>query len=770
LSSYIALAQQGIKFTFYISGTVGMTTADLKAQLALIEKVNAAVPGSVVAVEGLNEINNFAFTYNGVGGLQGATNLQKDLYAAVHSNSGLSGVAVDYFTGYAAGSIAAGSNPSTTAGLADYDTQHPYPNGGEAPAAWVSPSKALSNETSGAGPAVYTETGYSSNGGTTGAVNADVQAKYTLDLLMDTARDGIARTYLYQLMDAYQAGSRQGDDGTGLFDSNNLSKSAATAIHDLTSILADTGSTASAFTPTTLSYSLANLPTTGNSLEMEKSNGAYDIVVWNEPQIWNEATGKEITFAPTTVTLNLASTYATVELFDPLSSAAPIKTLSNVSSVQLSITDHPLIVEIEPANRINVTAGQTVATNSTQSSYALTDSAAPVAPSDYNGDGNSDLVLVNTNGSIVIETQSNLTPTGGVAVSDPGPTWHVVSTADMDGNGSPDLLLQNDDGDIVDYIMSGTTVLGGFDLTDPGPTWHVRGVGDFNGVGKADLVLQNDNGTIAIDYTNGSSVIGAVTIGNPGPGWTVETVADINGDGQPDLLLENTNGQIVDYLMNGATPVAGYLLDTLPAGEAVEGVGNYNGDSFGDIVVHNDNGSDVVLDTNGESVIGSAPIISPGPTWTGVVAGMDYNGDGSSDLLVENTSGNLVGFTLNTSDDVTAGASLGTPGVGWSVIGNTPMQFIDGTGPTLAPLTGTVGADEFNLTSIGATGLHSLNGFDPSMDLVALSSATFANYTAVQAAEQPYQGGTFIALPGASGVLIQGVTPAQLSSANIVLR
>jgi uncharacterized repeat protein (TIGR03803 family) len=370
-------------------------------------------------------------------------------------------------------------------------------------------------------------------------------------------------------------------------------------------------------------------------------------------------------------------------------------------------------------------------------------------PDDFTGDGQSDLLLQNTNGAIVIETQSNLAVTGGATLGNPGAAWHVVGSADFNGDGQRDILLQNDNGTVVDYLMSGTTVAAGYDLTNPGSSWHVRGTGDFNCDGKGDLVLQNDNGLIFVEYTNGSSVTGGVTISNPGPSWTVMGVADFNGDGQPDLLLENTNGAIVDFLMNGATPVAGYLLTTLPAGWSVAGTGNYNGDSDADIIVHNDNGTDVVFDTNGQSVIGSsAPIGDPGPAWTGVVAGAGYNGDGASDLLVENTSGSLVGFTLNTADTVTGAASLGTPGAGWSAIGNTPMQFIDGTGPSLAPLTAAVGADEFNLSSLGATGLHSINGFDPSMDMVALSSSTFANYAAVQPADQPYQGGTFIALPG----------------------
>ncbi len=369
LSSYITLAQQGIKFTFVVAGGGALTTASLQAELGLYDQVNKAVPGSVVAIEGSNEINNAPITFNGVGGLQGALDLQRALYAAVHADTSLAGVAVDYFTGYNAGSVAVGPDPTATAGLADYDTQHPYPNNGDAPAAWVTPSQSLGNESAstGYGPAVFTETGYSTNGGTTGGVNADVQAKYTLDLLLDDAANGISRTYLHQLMDAYKPGSPQGDDGYGLFDPSNAPKAAATAIHNLVGILADKAVTASTFIPATLGYSVTGpdgrsatgLPSTGNSLALEKASGTYDVAVWNEPKIWNGATGTETTAATQNSTVQLGGTYATVEVFDPLASATAVSVLHNVSSVQLGLTDHPLLVQIEPGSPVNppVTVG-----------------------------------------------------------------------------------------------------------------------------------------------------------------------------------------------------------------------------------------------------------------------------------------------------------------------------------------------------------------------------------------------------------------------------
>lgn len=169
LSSYIALAQNGVKFTICLFAGGTLTTASLQSQLALVAQLNSAVPGSVVAVEGPNEINNAPLTYNGMGGLQGAVNLQQDIYSEVQANPALKGVVVDYFTGYSAGAIAAGPDPATTPGLADFDNQHPYPQNGQPPYQWVSPALALPNETAPIGPTVYTETGYS-----TDWVSADV--------------------------------------------------------------------------------------------------------------------------------------------------------------------------------------------------------------------------------------------------------------------------------------------------------------------------------------------------------------------------------------------------------------------------------------------------------------------------------------------------------------------------------------------------------------------------------------------------------------------
>ena len=364
LSSYVALAQAGVRFTLMVGGGGNLaatggtpTNPSLDQRVGYIDQLVQAVPGSVVAVEGTNEINNQPILYDGQGGqgtgaaeLEATLAMQRRLYSLVHADPALGGVPVDYFTGYSAGSIPVGPDPATTAGLADADTQHPYPNGGQPPAFWVSRAQALGNESAAdaaAGArAVYTETGYSSNGGTAGAVSPDVQAKYTLDLLLDDARQGIAETDLYELLDAYAPGSRQGDAGYGLFDATGAAKPVAVALHNLNAILADTGAQAERFVPAPLSYTLAGQDSTTSSLLLQKSDGTYILAIWDEQPIWNAANGTQIVPIGHQVTLSLAGTGdRAIALHDPMSGEQAVATVTGTTAT-FTLSDHAVLLSI----------------------------------------------------------------------------------------------------------------------------------------------------------------------------------------------------------------------------------------------------------------------------------------------------------------------------------------------------------------------------------------------------------------------------------------
>jgi len=414
----------------------------------------------------------------------------------------------------------------------------------------------------------------------------------------------------------------------------------------------------------------------------------------------------------------------------------------------------------------NLTVTSSAGTSATVTTTVTT--FAAIIPENFAGNGTSGILMQNSDGAAIVYATNGLAVTAATSLGDPGPTWHIVASADFNGDGESDILLQNDSGALVDYLMSGTGVVAAGSLGNPGSSWHVRGTGDFNSDGYADILLQNDNGSMVILEASGSGLIGSAALGTLPAGWEVEGVADFNGDGRPDILVQGPDGTLVIYVMTGTSIAYGGVLGNPGPGYSVAGAGNYNGDTKADILLHNDDGVNVVWDVNDTALAGGAFVGNSGAGST-VVAGLDLDGDGHSDLVAQNpATSTLTASIINGSTAVTASNTLGTPGVGWSVVGSNPIVFLDGTGATL-DLAGTPGPDQFNLTSDQA-GIHQITGFDPAQDTLALSLAAFPSYAVVQANEAPYQGGTFINLSPTAAIVIQGVTPGQLTASDFVLR
>ena len=73
-----------------------------------------------------------------------------------------------------------------------------------------------------------------------------------------------------------------------------------------------------------------------HDLLLQKSNGTFYLAVWDE-----RSTG-----IMDPVTVNLGGTHASVTVYDPTVGTTAARTLSNVSSVSLTLSDHPLILAI----------------------------------------------------------------------------------------------------------------------------------------------------------------------------------------------------------------------------------------------------------------------------------------------------------------------------------------------------------------------------------------------------------------------------------------
>lgn len=419
-------AAAGVQFVFSAQREVDPATVAQR-----LHAFAQAHPGSVVGIEGPNEVNNWPVSYHGLSGQAAALAYQKDLFAAVNADPLLKNIPVLGFTGY------------TVASASDYTTIHTYAKDGDQPFSWLSRESGVQRNADPGKPLAITETGYhtsltaDTNGGWEGVSEA-MQAKLVLNTLMDGAALGSKNTFIYELLDAYfdPQGANQ-EKHFGLFHLDYSAKPAATAIHNLTTILGDDGATKASFSAGTVNYSIDGLPSSARSLLTEKSDGSYQIIIWNEPDIWNQSSDTAIQAAATSVKVNLGASFGSVQVYDPLSGTTAVKSLSNVSSLTLDIVDHPVIIDIE--------RGSTSTPPSTNHLYGGTGNdtftvTSPTQIVDESRGGGTDTVVSSISFSLadtahVIGNVENLKLTGTANLNGTGNNGANVLTGN-DGNNS----------------------------------------------------------------------------------------------------------------------------------------------------------------------------------------------------------------------------------------------------------------------------------------------------------------------------------------------
>ncbi|MET4802853.1 RHS repeat protein [Bradyrhizobium sp. LB11.1] len=366
------LAAAGYKFDFIVSSALpSLGAAGLASYIVSLDKFTASHPGSISAIEGLNEANHQPFSYNGSSSLSAAAQYQSALYQAVKGDAGLASIPV-FNLSLAYNDPQGYSQLGDMSGSVDFVNAHAYVNTGTSPSSSLAATLSAVAAAAPGKPVVITETGYTTQANTQYlGVDETVQAKSILNTLVDAYKDGVSATYLYEMFDRdSSAGNTNPEANFGLFNSDGTPKLAATAIHNLTTILADDGKGGQQPTEP-LNYTLSNMPASGSSMVLGKSNGGYELVVWAEPKLWNDATDSEISNPTQTVTVNLGSVHHSVKVYDTLTGTSAIASYTDVSTITIPVGDHPLIIEIDaPAT--------TPTPPSTQAS--ITGTAAEIVP------------------------------------------------------------------------------------------------------------------------------------------------------------------------------------------------------------------------------------------------------------------------------------------------------------------------------------------------------------------------------------------------------
>jgi autotransporter passenger strand-loop-strand repeat protein len=344
LSTYASLAKAGAHFTLYEANAFangGTGQVDAFADVARAHLLFQAAPGCIDAIEGSNEYTSNNYTLSGrssLGSLSWGLMDAADLMDAVRSDPLFQNTIL-----VAPSAVQMNSLPNFGA-YVGASNAHVYGGVGQQLQDLIAQAINYARASAVGDPVYLTEVGVSSAGFTAGASRtADAQTEAIIDVnaVLDGFASGAAKTFIYELMDEPGAADAV-ERHFGLFNSDGTPKLAATAIGNLTHILSDDGSGS---VPTgSASYSLTGLPSTASSMLLEKSDGTFAIVIWNGRAVLYN--GSSATTVPTsTITLNLGGVASQLQVFDPVKAATAIQTSTDVSSVTLSLSADPIIIE-----------------------------------------------------------------------------------------------------------------------------------------------------------------------------------------------------------------------------------------------------------------------------------------------------------------------------------------------------------------------------------------------------------------------------------------
>lgn len=296
-----------------------------------------------------------------------------------------------------------------------------------------------------------------------------------------------------------------------------------------------------------------------------------------------------------------------------------------------------------------------------------------VVTGDFNGDGKTDLVVLNNGG----------TPCGSI-----GSVSIWLGNGDETFKAAPSMPISGCPANIVagDFngdhkldlaFASGSTVtvlFGNGDGTFSASTTSLAtgaiflATGDFNGDGIADLVAMPVSGTsgtvtVLLGQTNGTFVTKSVTVPLLSHPLGI-AVADFNGDGKADiaaLSADYTPDTTVATLLGngdgtfqpGASTDIGQSFSAAMNADQMFAAGDFDGDGKADLVIAGATTVDAfeVLMSKGDGSFTVEPPVALGANYDSVsisVATADFDGDGKADIAVLND--NIVGIYLRKGD------------------------------------------------------------------------------------------------------------------------
>lgn len=311
-----------------------------------------------------------------------------------------------------------------------------------------------------------------------------------------------------------------------------------------------------------------------------------------------------------------------------------------------------------------------------------------VSPGDFDGDGKPDLLARDSAGGLHLYSglaAGLFTSRGQVgvgwnimtALSGPGlPVLKprpIGMQSDGDGDGNPDVLVRTTSGSLISYRGDGRGGWVGASTlrTDWKNQARVIPLGDFDGDGAVDVGSIDNSGQLLL--WRGDSTGGVRDPRQIGQGWDPKAAVigriDFDGDRKQDILLRDSSGTLLLYSGDGSGGISG---GGKPVGfgwsgfDNISAAGDFDGDGHIDIIARRTSDQSLWLyPTNGAGGWGTPRQIGIG--WgqmTSVFAVGDFDGDGASDVIARSPSGDL---TLYRGDGTGGWRGTRVIGVGWSM-------------------------------------------------------------------------------------------------------
>ena len=309
-------------------------------------KIVKAVADSVEAVEGPNEWDVHPnLKYKGQNFPQGVRQFQAELYSAIKGDSTTARLDV------LSPSLAYPQNASKLGSVAcDIGNMHSYPDSSKVSSnaldKWLPAARIIC----GTKPMIATETGYQ-NAINERGVSEQASSKYLPRLLLEHFNQGIKRAYIYELIDLKPNLERdEGQMHFGLLRNDGSPKPAFIALKNLNTLLENSnGLTSNSFALKSLDYTLSGNTTNIHQTLLQKFDGRFYLILWQEVLSFNTETKTDIVVPESQVTLTLNTLINIAATYRPLNSITPINQYFNPQQLQLMVPDHPLVIELLPA-------------------------------------------------------------------------------------------------------------------------------------------------------------------------------------------------------------------------------------------------------------------------------------------------------------------------------------------------------------------------------------------------------------------------------------